>query len=151
MTFQKMTAADVMSRVRETIPEHAPLEAAARLMAEGRSGGAAPVTDLRGRCVGLLLAADLARGLADGNRRGPDASAWSEWQMTVPAEGNEVPRLMNPAPLTLKPDTPLPEVARLVLTDASRRAVVVDRQYRPVGLLSAADVFGAFHRCETDT
>jgi CBS domain-containing protein len=142
--FHKLTAADVMGR-GVVIPKHMTLRSAARMMAEGRVGAAA-VTDARGRCVGLLLAAALVRWLADGSRVGPDpASVWSEWQMSVPEAGNrdEVRRHMTTEPPTVTPDTPLAEAARLVLADRSRRAIVIDPQHRPLGILSTADVLPA--------
>lgn len=139
--MHELTAADVMRR-GVLVPQHMTLRRAARLMAEGRVGAAA-VTDRRGRCAGLLLATALVRWLADGHPAGPQpASVWSEWQMSVPAVGNgdEVRRHMIPEPLTVPPDTPLPEVARLVLAERSGRAVVIDQQRRPLGIVSTADV-----------
>jgi CBS domain-containing protein len=140
-----LTAADVMRR-GVVVPNDMTLRGAARLMAEGRAD-AALVTDARGRCAGLLLAAALVRWLADGSRVRPEpAGVWSEWQMAVPAAGNgdEVRRHMTPEPLTVAPDTPLVEVGRLALGDPSRRAVVVDGQRRPLGVLSSADILSAF-------
>lgn len=141
--IHELTAADVMRR-GVVVPKNMTLRRAARLMAEGRVGAAA-VTDKRGRCAGLLLATALVRWLADGSPAGPQASVWSEWQMTVPEEGHgdEVRRHMIPEPLTVAPDTPLPEVARLVLADRSGRAVVIDQHRRPLGILSTADVLPA--------
>ncbi len=143
--FHELTAADVMNRDAVVVPKHMTLRGAARAMADGRVGAAA-VTDARGRCVGLLLAAALVRWLADGSRVGPGpTSVWSEWQMAVPDRGNrdEVYRHMTAEPLTVTPDTPLSEVARLVLADRSHRAVVIDQQHRPLGVLSTADVLPA--------
>ncbi|HJZ56651.1 MAG TPA: CBS domain-containing protein [Gemmataceae bacterium] len=143
--IHELTAADVMRR-GVVVPKEMTLRGAARLMAEGRVGAAA-VTDARGRCAGLLLAAALVRWLADGRPAGPDpASVWSEWQMTVPeaGTGDEVRRHMNPEPLTVAPDTPLVEVGRRALGDPSRRAVVIDGQHRPLGVVSSADVLSAF-------
>src|SRR4051812_20456478 len=124
------------------VPKDMTLRGAARLMAEGRVGAAA-VTDARGRCAGLLLAAALVRWLADGSRRPEPVSVWSEWQMTVPDVGDEVRRHMISEPLTVAPDTPLVEVGRLALGDPSRRAVVIDGQHRPLGVLSSADILSA--------
>jgi CBS domain-containing protein len=64
--------------------------------------------------------------------------------MTVPAGRDEVRRHMNPEPLTVAPDTPLVEVGRLALGDPSYRAVVIDEQHRPLGVVSSADVLAAF-------
>jgi CBS domain-containing protein len=139
-----LTAADVVRR-GVVVPKDMTLRGAARLMAEGRVGAAA-VTDARGRCAGLLLAAALVRWLADGSRARPEpAGVWSEWQMTVPGAGagDEVRRHMTPDPLLVAPDTPLVEVGRLALGTPSRRAVVVDGQRRPLGVLSSADVLSA--------
>lgn len=143
--FHELTAGDVLTRGAVVIPKQMTLRGAARLMAEGRVG-AAPVTDARGRCVGLLLATDVVRWAADAGRAGPGAApVWSEWQVVPPGPGggDEVRRHMIPDPVTVAPDTPLPEVARLVLADRARRAVVIDRDHRPLGILSAADVLAA--------
>ena len=140
--IHELTAADVMRR-GVVVPSDMTLRGAARLLSDGRVGAAA-VTNSRGRCAGLLLAAALVRWLADGSRRPEPASVWSEWQMTVPEGGDEVRRHMNTEPLTVAPDTPLVEEGRLALGDPSRRAVVIDGQHRPLGVLSSADVLSAF-------
>jgi CBS domain-containing protein len=142
--IHELIAADVMRR-GVVVPRDMTLRGEARLMADGRTD-AIPVTDARGRCAGLLLAADLVRWLADGCRVRPEtASVWSEWQMTAADAGNgdEVRRQMTPEPLTVAPDTPLIEAGRLTLGDPSRRAVVIDGQHRPLGVLSSADILSA--------
>lgn len=133
--FHELSAADAVRR-GVVIPKHMTHRGAAGLMAEGRA-------DARGRCAGLLLAADLVRWLADGRPAGPEpASVWSEWQMKVPEAGNrrEVRRRMNPEPPTVAPDSLLAAAGRLTLGDPARRAVVIDGQHRPLGVVSSADV-----------
>lgn len=66
--------------------------------------------------------------------------------MAVPDEGiaDEVRRHMLPEPPTVAPDMPLDEAGRLALGDPSHCVVVVDRQHRPLGILSSEDVLSAF-------
>lgn len=139
--FDELTVADVMRRGVVAVPEAMSLRGAARVMAAA-GAGAAPVTDARGRCVGLLLASDVLRWVADGGGAGPGTACyWSEWQMGTPG-GGEVGRRMTADPPAVTPDAPLREAARRLL--ASRTAaVVVDRRHRPVSVLTAADILAA--------
>jgi CBS-domain-containing membrane protein len=106
--FQELTAADVMSDVVLAIPQGMSVRGAARLMAEA-GACAAPVTDARGRCVGLLLASDVLRWVADGEWAGPEiACFWTEWQMDAAAGGTTVGRRMTADPPAVTPDAPSP-------------------------------------------
>src|SRR3954466_947641 len=60
-----LTAQDVMSRDVVTIPRQMPLGDAARLLRRASVSGA-PVVDERGRCVGVLSAADFLRWAEEG-------------------------------------------------------------------------------------
>ena len=138
--FGDLTAGDVMRADVAAIPDGLSLRSAARLMASSGSC-AAPVTDALGRCVGLLLASHL-RSVADGDGAGSNAACyWTEWQMGSPDGAGEVRRRMIAPPPVVTADAPLRTAARQLIT--LRAAVVVDRHYRPVGVLTPADVLAA--------
>jgi CBS-domain-containing membrane protein len=61
----ELTAEEVMSRDVVTVPRTMPLRDAARLLRRADVSGA-PVVDERGRCVGVLTAADFLRWAEDG-------------------------------------------------------------------------------------
>jgi CBS domain-containing protein len=136
-----LTAGDVMRVDVAAIPEDLPLRAAARLMAECGTC-AVPVTDARGRCVGLLLASHVLRSVAGGDGTGSDAACyWTEWQMGSRDGASEVHRRMIAPPPVVATDAPLHKAARQLIS--LRAAVVVDRHHRPVGVLTPADVLAA--------
>jgi CBS domain-containing protein len=54
-----------------------------------------------------------------------------------------VRRYMTTVLVTAGPDTPVPDLARLMLERAVHRAVVVDLDGRPVGVVSVTDILGA--------
>lgn len=136
--FDELTAADVMRPDVAAIPDALTLREAALVMAEGGTC-AAPVTDARGRCVGLLLASHVLRWAADGGGEAAGAAGyWADWQMAVPGGAAEVRRRMAAPPPAVTADAPLREVARRLLS--CRAVVVVDRHHRPLGVVSAADV-----------
>jgi CBS domain-containing protein len=134
----ELTAADVMRGGVVAIPAVLSLRDAPRVMADA-GACAAPVTDDRGRCVGLLHASDVLRWVADGGATRPEpVGLWSEWQVAAPGAG-EVGRRMSLLPPAVSPDAPLREVARLLLARRTA-AVVVDGRHRPVGVISPPDL-----------
>lgn len=64
-SYPAPTVADLMSRDPVRLSEQMPLREAARLLLRAGVGGA-PVVDARGRCVGVLSAADVLRWVAGG-------------------------------------------------------------------------------------
>jgi CBS domain-containing membrane protein len=144
-----LTAADVMSRDVVTIHHRMPLRAAARVFAYSRTL-ALPVTDDRGRCVGVLSAAEVFRWAGDGGpwgAGGHDTSATTDWQVMAPGTGrtDEVRWYLTADPAVVTPDASLPEVVRLIL-DTRTCCVVVNEQRRPVGMISGADLLAANYR-----
>lgn len=143
------TAGDLVARAAVTVPQHMSLRGAARLLARQRATAAA-VTDAEGRCVGVLPPAAFV-GLAAreearfGARAVPAAGVCSDWQVVEPAQApaDEACRHMHPDPPLVPPETPVAELAALVLKAGTPHAVVIDRQGRPLGLVSAYDVLRA--------
>jgi CBS domain-containing protein len=147
--FLNLTAADLMSREVKTIPQTMSLRAAAHLLYREQISGV-PVVDAEGRCVGVLSATDLVRwagtsGRPDRTRCSAPVEVCLDWQMTglafVPEE--EVSRHMTADPVTAAPDTPVAELARMMMEAHIHRILVADAEGHPVGIVTSTDVLAA--------
>src|SRR5438067_799282 len=83
--FHGLTAGDVMRRASVVLPHGMSVVAAARLLLD-RQVRTAPVTDILGRCVGVLSEADILRWALDGDRADEESGAtaacvWCDWQL----------------------------------------------------------------------
>jgi CBS-domain-containing membrane protein len=144
-----LTAEDLMSRDVIAISRHTSLREAAHTLAQANVSGA-PVTDERGRCVGVLSSTDLVRWL-DGpeqaiRRRFTSTRCFcSDWEVmefeALPDEA--VGRYMTADPVTTRPDARLGELARRMLDAHIHRLFVLDEEGRPVGIVSTTDVLAA--------
>jgi CBS domain-containing protein len=142
-----LTAADVMSNEVITIPRHFSLQKAAHMLSSANVTGA-PVVDGRGVCVGVLSATDFVH-LADLEKPPvPNTSTecvCSEWQVVemenLPTD--EVGCFMTADPVTVKPNTLIAEVARMMLDAHIHRVIVVDALSRPIGVVSTTDILAA--------
>jgi CBS domain-containing protein len=147
--FFALTAEDLMTREVITIRQEMSLPTAARLLSRAQITGA-PVVDAEGVCVGVVSATDFLC-LADRERRmAATASAGSrcmcaDWQVMEHHElpPDEVRDHMTPDPVTVRPGTPLGELAKLMLDAHIHRVIVVDGKGRPVGVVSSTDVIAA--------
>ena len=150
-----LTAADVMSRDVLVIPRHMSLRAAAHLLAKSRVSGA-PVTDELGRCVGVLSRTDLIRwmdrGVGTATRVAEAACVCSDWQMLeleqVPED--EVRQYMTTDLVTADPEARLGHLARCMIDAHIHRVVILDRQQRPVGIVTGGDILAAVAQGEGD-
>lgn len=72
----------------------------------------------------------------------------ADWQVVnveqLPTEN--VGQFMTPDPVTVAADTPLAELAQRMVDAHIHRVVVVDRLYRPVGIVSSTDVLAGIAR-----
>lgn len=72
----------------------------------------------------------------------------ADWQVVnveeLPTE--KVGQFMTPDPVTVAADTPLADLARRMVDAHVHRVVVVDRQYRPVGIVSSTDILAGIAR-----
>jgi CBS domain-containing protein len=151
--FFALTAEDLMSGSVIAVPQEMPLAAAARVLSRAQITGA-PVVNADGVCVGVVSATDFLRLANRDPRPAPGACAapcvCSDWQMLeiheLPAD--EVRRHMTPDPVTVRPGTPVGEVARLMLDAHIHRVIVVDAKGRPVGVVSSTDLIAAVARTE---
>ena len=144
-----LTVADVMTEQVLTLDQDLSLHDAAHRLRTAHVTGA-PVVDVAGRCVGVLSATDfLRRADADkepttGRVRVP-VCVCSDWQMVErecrPAD--IVRHQMHTNVVLVRPELPITELARRMLVARAHRAVVVDEDNRPVGMVSATDVLAA--------
>jgi CBS domain-containing protein len=144
-----MTAADVMSRELLMIPELMSLAKAAHLLCQNQVSGA-PVVNKDGTCVGILSAFDFVQWVENGHRlkeyHAPLESEFSQpWQMVSPEDlpDDVVANHMTEHPVTVHPETPIVELARMMIDAHIHRILVVDDEDRPIGLVSSTDLLAA--------
>jgi CBS domain-containing protein len=150
----RLTAADLMSREVLTLSQGMPVQSAIRALTRVRVGGA-PVVDEQGRCVGVFSLSDCNRRLRGDNRDAQGAPPlpgcvccdWTivqeEWD-TLPADA--VSRYMTPDPVLVLPETPVGEVAQMMVEAHIHRLIVVGEDRRPLGVVSSTDVLAAVAR-----
>jgi CBS domain-containing protein len=147
LPLQALTADNLMSREVLCIPKGMSLRDAAEVLARERISGA-PVVDAAGRCVGVLSTTDLAhlaRGVARPGRPSGPAGVYADGQLVerdfLPQEA--VRWSMTADPVTASPDTPVTELARMMLDAHIHRVIVVDEAGRPTGIVTSTDVLAA--------
>ncbi len=122
--MEALTARDVMSGPVLSVREDLSLkEVSSRLSEAGISG--APVVDAAGSLLGVVSLADLARTVGEGTAGGGEALT--------------VRRIMSPIADTVSEQTPVPEIARIMVANQYHRLVVTRRQ-EPVGIVSSMDL-----------
>lgn len=137
----------------------------ARILEDGGVSGV-PVLDSRHRLLGVVSASDLVRLAAEEEESEPngpepdyepedvenEAASWAYFlegdspgrytgmdRAVAALDARSVADIMTPAPYTVTPDTPVPELARLMLRNAIHRALVVD-DGRLMGIVTTLDV-----------
>ena len=123
-----LTAADLMTRDVVAIPVGTSMRSAARQLAQARVSGA-PVINGEGRCIGVLSTSDFFRGAVQENLE-IDAS-------------DKVGEHATADPVTAGPATPIRQLARMMLDADIHRVIVVDKEDRPIGIVSSTDVLAA--------
>lgn len=142
------TVADAMSRDPILARPEMPLNEAIKILAERRISGL-PVVDDAGKLVGVISETDLM---------------WQETGVTPPAYimvldsviylenparyerdlhkalGQTVGEVMSPTPITITPDKPLKEAARLMHERSIHRLPVLDADDNVIGILTRGDV-----------
>jgi CBS domain-containing protein len=153
--FFALTAEDLMIRDVIAIQEEMPLAAAARVLSRAQISGA-PVVNAAGVCVGVVSATDFLRLANRDIRVAPMTCATplcvcSDWQVLEIHElpVDEVRRHMTPDPVTVRPETSVGQVARLMLDAHIHRVIVVDVQGRPIGIVSSTDLIAAIGQSES--
>ena len=111
---------------------------------------ALPVVDDAGRVVGVVSEADLRNKEADlAAGPGPLASVL-RFRDHEKAAGVTAAQLMTSPPVTVGPDTPLAEAARLMRDRRVKRLPVISASGHLIGILSRADVLRVFTRPDAD-
>lgn len=132
-------AEDIMSREVVTIRPTARLREAAALMVE-RGLKRLPVVDDRQHLVGIVSRADLLRSIADIY---PDDDGES-----TPAAGATAGDLATRHVPKVAPDTPIAELVDRVASTRLNRAVVVDSEGRPIGVVSDTELLKRVQRAD---
>jgi CBS domain-containing protein len=114
-----MLARDIMTPDVVVVPPEMPVEEVGALLVDHRIHGA-PVVDDAGRLVGMVSLVDL-----------------------VGRTGDTAADVMTPDPVCAGEETPVEEIAGMMLEQAIRRVPIV-REGRVVGIISASDIIGLF-------
>jgi CBS domain-containing protein len=143
-----LTAYDLMTTEVESIPHWMSLPVAARMMSRAHISGA-PVVDGEGRCLGVISTTDFmtwAEG-GEGATHGThdEDGAHSAWQMmeseAVPT--NLVQRYMTTDAVTVPPGMLIGQLAQKMVDAHIHRVLVVDKENKPLGIVSSTDVLAA--------
>ncbi len=145
------TVAEVMSHDPVVVKPETPLKEAVQILAERRISGL-PVVDDAGKLVGIISETDLM---------------WQETGVTPPAYvmfldsviylqnpatyerdlhkalGQIVGEVMSKNPLTISPDKPLKEAAKVMQDHKVHRLPVLDSEGQVIGILTRGDVIRA--------
>jgi CBS domain-containing protein len=143
--LMSLTAADLMSQAVVMVPQDMSLEGAARLLSQAQVSGA-PVVDTEGRCVGVLSATDFVHRAQKGVRPGvAQECVCSSWQIVdtecLPREA--VLHHMTKDPVTVTSAARIGELAQMMLDAHIHRVIVVDKNRRPIGIVSSTDILAA--------
>jgi CBS domain-containing protein len=134
LSEQSRTAGDVMTPDPVTVRADAPLPVAAEVMVRRRLKRV-PVVDDGGALVGMVSRIDLLRTASTGfGRKEPVAR-----EMGLIGD-QPLSRVMRRDVPTVHPESPLPEVFQAVISTRLNRALVVDEERRPVGLVTDAEL-----------
>jgi len=145
----KLTAGDIMTRDVQTVFPHTSLRYVAKLLAERRISGV-PVVDDGGRVVGIVSENDLLRWsdrpaetqawwldmLADGFELAPG------FPDVVQSQHDRVSGVMKTDVASVAEDTPVAEIARLIVAKSIKRVPVL-RDGQLVGIVSRSDLVRA--------
>lgn len=145
-------ARDVMTVDPVCVKPSATIRELARLFEEHGISGA-PVVDAQGQLVGVVSKTDLIRRCSEGTRDAPPAYLFEilGGQAGREPDSELVPEplvcvedFMTVDPVTVSPEAPLPDVARLMSERRIHRVIVVDGENLPIGVITSIDVLGAF-------
>ena len=142
-----MQAQDVMTTNVVTVAPDTPVEEIAKLLLE-RQISAVPVVGADGELLGIVSEGDLIHGLG---HEGAKRSWWLDLLASprtraeehLKSHGRLAWDVMTRSVVSVTPDTPLPEIARLLEARRIKRVPVV-RDGELVGIVSRADLLRAF-------
>jgi CBS-domain-containing membrane protein len=138
-----MRAKDVMTQDVVTVGAAATVPEIARLLLEHRIS-AVPVLDAGGRVAGIVSEGDLVRRIGDTDTRG---SWWlrvfsgsESPEAYIRRHGRRADEIMTRTVISVTPETPLGEIARLLERKRIKRVPVLDDAGRLVGIISRANL-----------
>jgi CBS domain-containing protein/PII-like signaling protein len=134
LSKQNCTAGDVMTPAPVTVSASTTLPAAAEVMVRRRVKRL-PVIDEQGTLIGIVSRVDLLRtaGVGFGGKEP------IPHEMGLDAD-KPLSRVMRRDVPTIHPESPLAEVFQAVVSTRLNRALVVDHERRPVGLVTDAEL-----------
>jgi CBS domain-containing protein len=143
-------ARDVMTREPITVERDAPAVDVARIL-ERRHISGVPVVDEAGAVVGIVSEADLlVKALAEKDlRHSIDILTSRSWEERRRYEGQIAADLMTPNPVTATDDTPITELARIMLRRDINRIPIL-REGRLVGIVTRNDLLRVFERTDAE-
>jgi CBS domain-containing protein len=145
-----LIAVDLMTAPVMTLPAETSLREAARLLA-GASISGAPVMNAEGRCVGVLSSSDFVTWALKGvekTQQGEVTSFIAPWGEMINVEGSdsEIRNFMTAQPVTVRPETPIGEMAEKMVDAHIHRVLVVMDHTRPCGMVTSTDILAAVAR-----
>ncbi|MEV3924217.1 CBS domain-containing protein [Actinomadura coerulea] len=151
--MKRRTVGDVMTRNVVTVSEDTPFTEIADALAERRIS-AVPVMDEGGRLTGIVTEADLLRKQEYREGAGPRRPwlrrrAQDEAMARAKAAAGDARGLMSAPVVTVAPNTPVAEAARVLNTHGFKAAPVV-RDGRLAGIVARRDLLSVFHRSDAD-
>ena len=109
-----------------------------------------PVINDDGRVIGVVSQADMLNREADLATSPGPLSGVLRYRDHQKAAGATAAELMTSPPVTVGPDTPLAEAARLMRDHRVKRLPVTNATGHLIGILSRADVLSVFTRSDAD-
>ena len=148
----ELTAGNVMNRSVIAVRDNLTVQEVAVLLTENEITGA-PVTDQRGKLVGVVSVTDIAQGAAEGadfsssgvrsqfRRRDLEgrASRSELGDLHVENAGLPVREIMTPTVYTVPESTPVSKLAQTMISGRIHR-LLVTRRGRVVGIVTALDL-----------
>jgi predicted transcriptional regulator len=156
--MRPITAGDVMNPNVLTVQEDMTVEELANFLTENEISGA-PVEDSGGRLTGVVSVTDLALSVAQGTDLSPTQSNPDyfvrEWGEPLTRDEVEelqfgetevlVREIMTPNVYSVDVETPIPEIAE-VLVNSHIHRLLVTREDHAVGILTTSDLLGLLVR-----
>ncbi len=144
-----MQAKDIMRRNPVTVSEGMTVRELARVFVERRISGA-PVVDREGRLRGVISQTDLVRRDREMRPASELPAFYQPAEKVVDASGYQVEDpdyarvrdIMTPAVLAAEEETPIEEVARMMLRKRIHR-IIITRRGRLVGIVTTMDMLRA--------
>lgn len=150
----ELKAKDVMTPEPVCVEPSARIRDLARMFEEHEISGA-PVVNKEGKVIGVVSKTDLIRRCAEGTDDIPPAFLFEvlseqgqgeETSEVVPEPLICVEDFMTEDPLMVSPELSAGAVARLLFEKRIHRAIVVDSERYPLGIITSLDLLGAFPR-----